>query len=258
MSDDAEHADKPAERPAETKLTATKQRWAREGRFLTGRTTRPEAERLPPGQHRVRDWPVLDLGVQPSISRDRWQLDAFGAVEHPLVWDWPTFRALPQSQDISDIHCVTSWSRYDNAWEGVSTADVLAAVVPKPEAQFVILHSYDGYTTNLSIEDFAAPDAILAHSWQGAPLTQEHGGPVRLVVPKPTSGRAQSGCSASNSSAPIGRAFGKRAATTIAAIPGLNSVTPTMIDGGERCGERFAVLALSFEHSLPTEDTRLI
>ena len=184
MSDDAEHADKPAERPAETKLTATKQRWAREGRFLTGRTTRPEAERLPPGQHRVRDWPVLDLGVQPSISRDRWQLDAFGAVEHPLVWDWPTFRALPQSQDISDIHCVTSWSRYDNAWEGVSTADVLAAVVPKPEAQFVILHSYDGYTTNLSIEDFAAPDAILAHSWQGAPLAQEHGGPVRLVVPK--------------------------------------------------------------------------
>jgi DMSO/TMAO reductase YedYZ molybdopterin-dependent catalytic subunit len=184
MSDDTERANKPAERPAETKLTATKQRWAREGRFLTGRTARPEAERLPPGQHLVRDWPVLDLGIQPSIARDRWQLDAFGAVEHPLVWDWPAFHALPQSQDISDIHCVTTWSRYDNAWEGVSTVDILAAVMPKPEAQFVILHSYDGYTTNLSIEDFAAPDAILAHSWQGAPLTQEHGGPVRLVVPR--------------------------------------------------------------------------
>ena len=231
MSDDAEHADKPAEGPAETKLTATKQRWAREGRFLTGRTTRPEAERLPPGQHLVRDWPVLDLGVQPSISRDRWQLDAFGAVEHPLVWDWPTFHALPQSQDISDIHCVTSWSRYDNAWEGVSTADVLAAVVPKPEAQFVILHSYDGYTTNLSIEDFAAPDAILAHSWQGAPLTQEHGGPVRLVVPKLYFWKSAKWLQRIEFTSIDRPSFGKRAATTIAAIPGLNSVTPTMIDG---------------------------
>jgi DMSO/TMAO reductase YedYZ molybdopterin-dependent catalytic subunit len=169
--------------PAPTKLTTTKQRWAKEGRFLTGRTARPQEERLPPGQHIVKDWPVLDLGVQPDISHDGWRLDIFGTVERPVVWDWPTFQALPQSHELSDIHCVTSWSRYDNAWDGVSTADVLAAAEPKPETRFVVLHSYDGYTTNVPLQDFEAPDALLAHTWQGMPLTREHGGPVRLVIP---------------------------------------------------------------------------
>jgi len=107
-----------------------------------------------------------------------------------VVWDWAAFQAQTQSRETSDIHCVTSWSRYDNAWEGVSTVDVLTAVAPKPDARFVVLHSYDGYTTNLPLEDFAAPDSILAHSWQGTPLTLEHGGPVRLVVRISTSGKA--------------------------------------------------------------------
>ena len=169
---------------AHTKLTRTKQRWADEGRFLTGRTARPESERLPPGQHLVTNWPVLDLGQQPAIARERWRLDLFGAVERLAVLDWTGFQALPQSRSVSDIHCVTTWSRYDNRWSGVLTRDLLAAVVLKPGVRFVVLHSYDGYTTNLSLEDFAAEDAILAHSWEGAPLTEEHGGPVRLVVPR--------------------------------------------------------------------------
>ncbi len=168
---------------APTKLTRTKQRWAREGRFLTGRIARPESERLPPGQHIVKDWPVLDLGQHPNIAHERWRLDVDGAVENRASWDWAQFLSLPQSKEISDIHCVTSWSRYANGWEGVLTRDVFAAVMPKPEAGFVVLHSYDGYTTNLTLEDFAAENAILAHRWQGAPLAREHGGPVRLVVP---------------------------------------------------------------------------
>lgn len=168
---------------AETKLTRTKQRWAKEGRFLTGRISRPEAERLPPGQHLVKDWPVLDLGTQPFVSPMSWRLDVDGLVEHPLSWDWAAFRAQPQTHEVSDIHCVTTWSRYDNGWDGVSTRDLLAMVEPMPQARFVLLYSYDGYTTNLPLEDFAAPDAILAHSWQGEALTREHGGPMRLVVP---------------------------------------------------------------------------
>jgi DMSO/TMAO reductase YedYZ molybdopterin-dependent catalytic subunit len=176
--------DKPRDAtPPDTKLTRTKQQWAREGRFLTGRVARPDSERLPPGQHIVKDWPVLDLGEEPNIAPGRWRLDVDGAVETPASWDWAAFQALPQSREVSDIHCVTTWSRYDNAWEGVLTRDVLAAVMPKAEAQFVLLHSYDGYTTNLTLEDFAAEDAILAHSWQGAPLAREHGGPLRLVLP---------------------------------------------------------------------------
>jgi DMSO/TMAO reductase YedYZ molybdopterin-dependent catalytic subunit len=167
----------------ETKLTTTKQRWAREGKFLTGRAARPEADRLPPGQHLVKDWPVLDLGIQPTVARDTWRLDVTGAVDNPVSWDWLTFLAQPQTRETTDIHCVTTWSRYDNGWEGIATRDLLALVEPKAEARFVMLHSYDGYTTNLPLEDFAAEDAILAHSWNGAPLPREHGGPLRLVVP---------------------------------------------------------------------------
>lgn len=169
--------------PDPTKLTRTKQRWAQEGRFLTGRTARPAAARLPPGQHVVTDWPVLDLGLQPSIPLDRWELRVFGAVAESVTLDWAAFQALPQRREVSDIHCVTTWSRYDNAWDGVATSDLLAMVQPHPTARFVVLHSHDGYTTNLPLEDFAAEEAILAHSWQGAPLPVVHGGPLRLVVP---------------------------------------------------------------------------
>ena len=169
--------------PDPTKLTLTKQRWAQEGRFLTGRTARAGEDRLPPGQHLVRDWPVLDLGVQPKIDPANWELRVFGAVQEQVTWDWAAFNALPQRHEVTDIHCVTTWSRFDNAWDGVATRDVLAMVQPKPDARFVVLHSYDGYTTNLPLDDFAAEDAIIAHSWQGRPLPVEHGGPVRLVVP---------------------------------------------------------------------------
>ncbi|NPV24872.1 sulfite oxidase-like oxidoreductase [Bradyrhizobium aeschynomenes] len=169
--------------PPDSKLTRSKERWAREGKFLTGRIVRPEDERLPPGQHLTRDWPVLDLGLTPTVTRERWRLDVYGAVENPLFWDMPAFLAQEQRQFVSDIHCVTTWSRYDNQWEGLATRDLLAACRPRGTADFVVLHSYDGYTTNLTLEDFAAEDALLAHSWSGAPITGEHGGPVRVVVP---------------------------------------------------------------------------
>ncbi len=169
--------------PPDSKLTTSKRRWAEQGRFLTGRATRPEAERLPPGQHLVRDWPVLDLGEKPAIAPERWTLDVSGAVERPLHWDWTAFRAQPQARSVSDIHCVTTWSRYDNAWEGVATAAIVAAARPLDRARTVVLHASDGYSTNLTLDDFAAPDAMLAHSWEGQPLTREHGGPVRLVLP---------------------------------------------------------------------------
>ncbi|MGJ5067613.1 sulfite oxidase-like oxidoreductase [Bradyrhizobium oligotrophicum] len=169
--------------PPESKLSRAKERWAREGKFLTGRIIRPDDQRLPPGQHLTRDWPVLDLGLTPSVTSERWRLDVYGAVENPLFWDWTAFRAQEQRQFTSDIHCVTTWSRYDNQWEGLATRDLLAACRPRDGADFVVLHSYDGYTTNLTLEDFAAEDALLAHGWSGAPLTREHGGPVRVVVP---------------------------------------------------------------------------
>jgi DMSO/TMAO reductase YedYZ molybdopterin-dependent catalytic subunit len=169
--------------PSDNKLTTSKRRWAAEGKFLTGRISRAEDERLPPGQHLVKNWPVLDLGVQPQIRLDTWRLELRGLVENQLTLSWNSFLALDQSTKNSDIHCVTTWSRYDNEWQGVTTRDLLDAAMPKPEATHVLLSSYDGYDTNLPLMDFAAEDAILATHWQREPITAEHGGPMRLVVP---------------------------------------------------------------------------
>ena len=169
--------------PADSKLTTSKRRWAAEHKFITGHISRPETERLPPGQHLVKNWPVLDLGQTPSVSTDSWRLEVRGLIETPLTLRWTEFQALEQSKKLSDIHCVTTWSRYDNEWKGVSTRDLLDLAMPKPEATHVMLTSYDGYTTNLPLEDFASEDAILATHWEGALITRDHGGPMRLVIP---------------------------------------------------------------------------
>ena len=169
--------------PQDSKLTVTKRSWAETGKFLTGRIGRPDTDRLPPGQHLVKNWPVLDLGQQPSVSTAQWKLDVRGLVNKPTSFNWAAFQNLPQTQVRSDIHCVTTWSRYDNDWRGVSTLDFLEVVDPKEEAAAVLLTSYDGYTTNLLLSDFAVADAIIVTHWEGKPLTEEHGGPVRLVVP---------------------------------------------------------------------------
>ncbi len=169
--------------PPDSKLTRSKRRWAEEGRFITGHGARPEAERLPPGQHLVKDWPVLDLGQTPDVPRERWTLDVDGAVANTLHWDWAAFQARRQDTRVSDMHCVTTWSRYDNRWQGLATRALLDIVEPRDDARFVVLASSDGYTTNLPLDDFASPDAMIVHSWEGRPLTRDHGGPVRLIVP---------------------------------------------------------------------------
>ncbi|HEX2582412.1 MAG TPA: sulfite oxidase-like oxidoreductase [Dongiaceae bacterium] len=166
------------------KLIASKEKWAREGRSLTGRHGRKDEERLPPGQRLVTNWPVLDLGVQPHVPLERWQLQIDGLVDHPVTLGWEEFNKLRQSESLSDIHCVTTWSRYDNHWRGVSAFDLIQLVKPQPAARYVIFHSYDNYTTNLPLHEFADEDVLLATHWEGKPITREHGGPVRVVVPK--------------------------------------------------------------------------
>jgi len=165
------------------KLVESKQKWAREGRLLTGRAASPE-ERLPPGQRLVKNWPVLDLGVQPEVPRESWSLTVDGLVENPLTWDWAAFQDQPQQEFVSDIHCVTAWSRYDNRWRGVSALHLLEMVRPMDEARHVLFHSHDGYTTNVALAVFADDDVLLAHEWEGQPISRDHGGPVRVVIPK--------------------------------------------------------------------------
>lgn len=168
------------------KLIAEKERWARENRLPRPdepRAKAPERPRLPPGQRLTKEFPVLDLGVQPLVGKKEWRLTVSGSVERPIDWSWDAFMAQPQVSKVNDIHCVTSWSRYDNEWRGVSAAHLLSVVKPLPEAKFVVLKSHDGYSTNLPLAHFAAPEVLFAHTWEGKPLAREHGGPVRLVVP---------------------------------------------------------------------------
>ena len=165
------------------KLIEKKQEWAREGRLLTGETADPARERLPPGQTLVKDWPGLDLGVQPDVKPERWRLRVEGLVQAPLALTLDEFMALPQVETVSDIHCVTQWSRYDNHLRGVSARHLMELARPKPDAKHVIFHSYDGYTTNVTRSVFEEPNALLAATWEGKPLHRDHGGPVRVVIP---------------------------------------------------------------------------
>ncbi|HEX7669489.1 MAG TPA: sulfite oxidase-like oxidoreductase [Polyangiaceae bacterium] len=154
---------------------------------------RPEGEgapnrhgmpKLPVGQTETKKWPVLDLGVTPNVSTEKWTLTVDGACEHPIVLGFDDFLGLPQIEDQSDFHCVTTWSRMDMHWIGVRLADVLALSTPHADAGFLMCHGYDGYQTNLSLEEALKPDVLLVHRANGAPLPTEHGGPVRVITPQ--------------------------------------------------------------------------
>jgi len=141
-------------------------------------------ERIPAGQKQVTNFPVLDMGIKPEVPIEKWQLKVYGLVEKELTLDWDAFQALEHITDVSDFHCVTRWSQLDMDWQGVRVRDVLAMAMPLENANFVTMHGYDGYTTNLPLDALLDDDVLIAHSVLGAPLTREHGGPVRMVVPK--------------------------------------------------------------------------
>lgn len=162
-----------------------KQKWA-EKQKARGVTPRAVAatDRLPPGQKLTTGFPVLDLGVQPEISLTDWKLTLNGLVEKPTVLTWDDFNALPQVEDVSDFHCVTTWSRYDCRWSGVGFTTLYELVQPKPEARFVYFTSYDGYSTNVALARCLDDDVLIATHFDGAPISREHGGPARVIIPK--------------------------------------------------------------------------
>lgn len=139
---------------------------------------------IPVGQTITKKWPVLDLGRQPAIDLENWTLIVDGAVEHPVVLSWEEFIALPQTDDTSDFHCVTTWSKLNIAWKGVRLLDIAALVQPKETSTHIMCYGYDDYTTNLSLEEALKPDVLLVHTAEGAPLPREHGGPVRMITPQ--------------------------------------------------------------------------
>ncbi len=140
--------------------------------------------RLPPGQSATLKWPVLHYASIPSFDRSTWEFRTSGLVEIPLQLTWEDFVRLPQTQMTSDFHCVTRWSRFDNRWEGVLFQAVYDLTRPKPEATHVLVHATDGFATNVPLKDLVEDNVIFALKHDGEPLSAEHGGPLRLVVPK--------------------------------------------------------------------------
>jgi DMSO/TMAO reductase YedYZ molybdopterin-dependent catalytic subunit len=141
-------------------------------------------DRLPPGQTRTSKFPVLHVGDPPTFNPHTWTLTVIGEVENPLTLTWEQIIALPPIVSVSDFHCVTSWSRLDNRWEGVAFRTIAERAQPKPQATYVIGEDDWGYTANLPLEVLMDDDVLLAYKHDGQDLQAVHGGPLRLVVPK--------------------------------------------------------------------------
>jgi DMSO/TMAO reductase YedYZ molybdopterin-dependent catalytic subunit len=153
-------------------------------RGFTGRgRSGDEASRTPPGQHLVEDFPVLSAGPTPRVDTDRWSFTLKVGPRPVMSWTWAEFDALPKSRMTRDIHCVTTWSKLDTAWEGVLVDDILAAAGIEPPTPFMLAHSFDGYSTNVPVADLVGGKAMVALNYEGRPLERDHGGPARLVVP---------------------------------------------------------------------------
>jgi DMSO/TMAO reductase YedYZ molybdopterin-dependent catalytic subunit len=142
-----------------------------------------ENERLPPGQFLESGFPVLSAGPTPRIGQEAWSFTLKDGIRPVKTWNWEEFNALPQSKMTRDIHCVTTWSKFDTAWEGVMVDDILGDAYVEPPTDFTLAHSYDGYTTNVPTADLVGGKAMVALRYEGRPITAEHGGPARLLVP---------------------------------------------------------------------------
>ena len=141
------------------------------------------AGRLPPGQSLTLKWPVLHEGSIPRTDLRTWDFRIEGLVEKPVRLTWEEFNKLPRAEIRCDLHCVTRWSRFDNRFEGVPFTEVMKLVSPKPDAHFAMVRGEHGYTANLPLEDLMKPETMFAFTHDGEPLTADHGGPLRLIIP---------------------------------------------------------------------------
>ncbi len=139
--------------------------------------------RVPPGQHVVEDFPILHAGPTPRVETADWKFTLKIGPRPIKTWSWKEFNALPKTKFVKDIHCVTAWSKLDTKWEGVTIDDILFDAGIEMPTEFLLAHSYDGYTTNVPLADLAQGKAMIALKYDGLPLPRNHGGPARLLVP---------------------------------------------------------------------------
>jgi DMSO/TMAO reductase YedYZ molybdopterin-dependent catalytic subunit len=155
-------------------------------KFFTKKADLPPetAARVPPGQYLTVKWPVLHYGPVPPFNPKTWDFRVFGNVENEIKLNWEEFQKLDQTSVQADMHCVTTWSRLDQKWEGIPFAKIIEMSKPKSDTKFVIAHSEYGFTANTPLEFCTRDDCLIALRANGEPLTAEHGSPARLVVPR--------------------------------------------------------------------------
>jgi len=144
----------------------------------------PIKNRLPPGQTLTSGFPTLHYGPIPDFNPSTWDFRVWGAVEEPLILTWDQILALPRTKIRMDLHCVTTWSKLDTEWEGISLKTLIdsGGIALKPGARYIMQHAEYGYTTNLPLEIAFQDNFLLATHYEGEPLTPEHGYPLRAVV----------------------------------------------------------------------------
>lgn len=151
--------------------------------FFGRRPTEDVASRLPPGQYLEKGFPVLSAGPTPQVATSSWTFTLRNGPKPLKSWTWSEFGSLPRTSLNKDIHCVTKWSKFDTRWEGVMFDDLLAAADVTPPTDFILAHSYDGYSTNVPVKDLTGGQAMVALAYDGRPIPPDHGGPARLLVP---------------------------------------------------------------------------
>jgi DMSO/TMAO reductase YedYZ molybdopterin-dependent catalytic subunit len=151
--------------------------------FFGRREPPATAGRLPPGQHLVSDFPVLSAGPTPRISTEEWAFTLKVGPRRVKTWSWAEMNALRQTELIRDIHCVTTWSKFDTRWSGVLIDDLLDDAGIDPPTAYVLAHTFDGYSSNVPLADLTQGKAMIALRYDGAPIEADHGGPARLLVP---------------------------------------------------------------------------
>ena len=140
-------------------------------------------DRVPPGQYLTEKWPVLHYGEIPGVELATWDFRVDGLVDRPLRLSYAELQQLPRTELQADIHCVTRWSLLDSTWGGIAISELLKLVRVDPAATHVLVHAEQGYTTNLSLDDFLRPENMLVDTRNGEPIGPEHGWPLRLFVP---------------------------------------------------------------------------
>ena len=153
--------------------------------FIGKKTQGPEDPtiRIPPGQHLVENFPVLTAGPTPRVALENWSFTLKVGPRIVKKWNWEEFNELPMTKVVRDIHCVTTWSKLDTRWEGVIVDEILADAGIEPPTDFMLAHTFDGYSTNVPVADLVGGKSMVALKFDGQPLETDHGGPARLLVP---------------------------------------------------------------------------